>query len=337
MEIIDRYVAEVGRHLPEKSRPDLMREIRSLLEDALEDRSRATGRAPDEDMAVELLKEYGAPSKVAAAYLPPRYLIGPQLFPIFFALLKIVLVIVMVAVLIEFGVSLGRDALSLGDVGVAFLNLVANLLSGALQAFGTLALVFALIQWATPEFKVPDVTWDPRKLRPVDVHEKPVKVFDLALEIFFTVVALLVLGFYGRKIGMYFAHGGEWYFVPVLTEVFYRFVPVISIFWGLVVARDLWVLRENRWTAAARWFSAGMILFNAGILLAMLLGQPIVALTADSLRGLAWLGWPAETFQAVQRSLEISVRVVLIFALLGAGVELVKTFYALLFQREGQA
>ncbi len=47
MEILDAYVAEVGRRLPEKQRADIEREIRSMIEDTLEDESRTQGRPAD--------------------------------------------------------------------------------------------------------------------------------------------------------------------------------------------------------------------------------------------------------------------------------------------------
>ncbi|HSQ18530.1 MAG TPA: hypothetical protein VLM83_12575, partial [Anaerolineales bacterium] len=76
MELVTRYVSEVGRQLPEKTRADLEKEIRSLIEAALDDRAQKTGRPVDEDMIVEVLKEFGPPEKMAASYLPERYLIG---------------------------------------------------------------------------------------------------------------------------------------------------------------------------------------------------------------------------------------------------------------------
>ena len=40
MNMIDQYIFEVGENLPEKLRADLEKEIRSLIEDTLEERSR---------------------------------------------------------------------------------------------------------------------------------------------------------------------------------------------------------------------------------------------------------------------------------------------------------
>ena len=67
MEMIELYVKEVGRHLPEKMRSDIEQEIRSTIEDTLEDESRQQGRPVDEAMVVEVLKRMGPPRKVEAA------------------------------------------------------------------------------------------------------------------------------------------------------------------------------------------------------------------------------------------------------------------------------
>src|SRR5258706_14658181 len=93
MNLLDRYVTEVGNHLPRKGRADIEAEIRSTLQDMLDDRSQATGQPIDEAMMGAVLKEYGAPTKVAATYQTPRYLIGPRLYPIFELVLKIVMAV----------------------------------------------------------------------------------------------------------------------------------------------------------------------------------------------------------------------------------------------------
>ena len=67
MNLIDKYVVEVGKHLPRKNRADIEAEIRSTLEDMLDERTQATGPA-DEATILQVLKEYGAPREVAAKY-----------------------------------------------------------------------------------------------------------------------------------------------------------------------------------------------------------------------------------------------------------------------------
>ncbi len=80
MNLIDKYIVEVGKYLPRKNRADIEAEIRSTLEDMLDERKPADGPA-DEATVMELLKEYGSPREVAATYKTHQYLIGPRLFP----------------------------------------------------------------------------------------------------------------------------------------------------------------------------------------------------------------------------------------------------------------
>ena len=77
MDLIDRYIAEVGRYLPAKNRADIQAELRSSLVDNLEARA---GENPSEEDTAQVLKEFGPPRKVAASYWPEgQYLIGPRL------------------------------------------------------------------------------------------------------------------------------------------------------------------------------------------------------------------------------------------------------------------
>ena len=77
MNLLDKYVVEVGKYLPRKNRADIEAEIRSTLEDMLEERSQ--GQAVDDEMVKILLKEYGSPKKVAATYKPKQYLVSPRM------------------------------------------------------------------------------------------------------------------------------------------------------------------------------------------------------------------------------------------------------------------
>ena len=67
MELIERYLQEIGRHLPANKRADILSELRSSLDDSLEAR---TNGQPSEEAIVQIIKEMGAPRKVAASYYP---------------------------------------------------------------------------------------------------------------------------------------------------------------------------------------------------------------------------------------------------------------------------
>ena len=103
MKLIDLYVVEVGRRLPRQQRADIEAELRSTLEDSVDDMAREQGKTPDEALAAEVLRRYGSPEKTAASYLPPRYLIGPELFPAYAKVVVIVAGAVILALAVAFG------------------------------------------------------------------------------------------------------------------------------------------------------------------------------------------------------------------------------------------
>jgi hypothetical protein len=95
--LTERYLAATLRGIPAKQRPDVDRELRSSIADAIEDRV-----ANGEDRAAAetaVLEELGNPTRLAAGMTGrPVYLIGPELFLayryILFLLLGIVVPIV---------------------------------------------------------------------------------------------------------------------------------------------------------------------------------------------------------------------------------------------------
>ena len=78
MDLIERYVHEVGRALPRGQRSDIEQELRSLLQDSLESRI-AEQEGDEEAVQIDLLREFGPPDEMAHSYSPrARWLIGPR-------------------------------------------------------------------------------------------------------------------------------------------------------------------------------------------------------------------------------------------------------------------
>ena len=149
MNLIDTYISEVGKDLPKKNRADIEAEIRSALEDMLEERSRKTGQAVDDELIFKVLNDYGAPEKVAASYQPERYLIGPKLFPGYLTVIRIVLPIVAIFALIGAVTALGQvdtGGSSLADtIARAVGEAIAGFFSAAVSALGSITLIFAIL------------------------------------------------------------------------------------------------------------------------------------------------------------------------------------------------
>jgi hypothetical protein len=75
--VIESYVTDVAVRLPRKQRNDVAFELRALLNEDLQAKAEALGRAADADMAIELLRHFGGPSDVAARYRPTLTIIDP--------------------------------------------------------------------------------------------------------------------------------------------------------------------------------------------------------------------------------------------------------------------
>src|SRR5512137_713609 len=146
--LIDTYVSEIGQRLPRKTRSDIEAEIRSILQDMLEERSQKTDKPVDDEMTLEILKEYGAPEKVAATYQGERYLVGPRLYPIFMMVLRIVLIVIGVLAAIGLGIALYQTTLAPWSAFEIIAKAIANFIGSAFTTLGNIVIIFAIIEWA---------------------------------------------------------------------------------------------------------------------------------------------------------------------------------------------
>jgi hypothetical protein len=88
MELLDRYLQSVSRHLPRRRQKDILAELRANLESQLEDKESALGRPLTQGESEDWLREIGSPIVVAGRYLPQQSLIGPSIFPIYWFVLR---------------------------------------------------------------------------------------------------------------------------------------------------------------------------------------------------------------------------------------------------------
>jgi hypothetical protein len=285
MNLIDKYIVEVGKYLPRKNRADIEAEIRSTLEDMLEERKQSQGAADDETI-IALLKEYGAPRQVAESYTGPRYLIGPRVFPIFELVTKIVLLVLIAVSLAGLGISLSKSELA----GPEFLKTIGEsalgLLGGLITAFGNIVLVFAILERVLPakEFEEEE-KWDPAELAKEPDPDR-VKFSEQIFEMFFLVLFLIVFNLYPGIIGIGFFSESQWVFIsPVLTEAFFSYLPWINVLILLQLALNVYLLRRGVWNVPTRIMNIALELGSIALAVAMLRGPDLLALTTSQFAG----------------------------------------------------
>jgi hypothetical protein len=76
-EVIETYINDTVRLLPRRMRNDVAIELGSLLNEELHAKAEESGRAPDESLALSLVRGFGSPNEAAARYQPPWAIIEP--------------------------------------------------------------------------------------------------------------------------------------------------------------------------------------------------------------------------------------------------------------------
>jgi hypothetical protein len=129
---------------------DIVAELRDALMVCREEQTTELGRPLTSEEDEHLLRDFGHPVVVAARYKRHQYLIGPDLYPVYAFVLKLVLVIVAASALV---VGVLTDVALGGAAGVALEKAIAIAWNGAFVAVGAVTIVFAGLQRYSPPLK----------------------------------------------------------------------------------------------------------------------------------------------------------------------------------------
>jgi hypothetical protein len=331
MNLIDKYIAEVGKHLPRKQRADIEAEIRSTLEDMLDEQSerkQAQG-AVDDALVIELLKEYGTPRQVAESYTGPRYLIGPRIYPIFELVTKIVMACVFGALLLAFVIS---GAVTKSFAGTEFISFLAEFWSGLFGAlistFGSLVITFAIMERVMPAGKIEkemEEDWNPADLaKEPDPDE--VKMSESIATIIFTSAGLIIFNLYPNIIGFGFMSEGEWTFVPILSEAFFRYLPWINLLGVIQIVFSLYQLRQKVWTLFTRLCWIAIEIGSIALAVAMLTGPALIDLNPARFSGTPL----AEAMPVLAKIMQYMPWMVLFIIIVVSTIEVAQMIYHLI-------
>ncbi len=282
MNLIDRYVTAVGKHLPRKNRLDIEAELRSTLEDMLEDRSQQTNRPADETLSAEILQEFGAPRQVAETYQTHPYLIGKRMFPVYVMVLKIVFFAVTLGLSIATIISMVNPTMASPD----FLNVLgkftASLVNALVIAFGNVTIIFAILERTLPvsEFEATHA-WTPADLTK-DPDPNHVKIGEIITSLVFTLVGLIVLNFYPNILGVWNLEQGEWRQIVTLSNAFFRYLPWINLAGILTITLNIFLLRKGIWGEITRWAQLGIKIISLGIAVALLRGADLLFVSSQA-------------------------------------------------------
>jgi hypothetical protein len=234
--LIERYIYDVTRRLPENERDEVSRELEANIADMLPD-------DPGEQDIIDVLTKLGSPMVLAEQYRQkPRYLISPAMFELYITVLKIVVLIVGVVCLC---VGVVMAVFSSGSVGEAIGSAVGLGIEGALQAAMWVTIGFVIAERAGFKEKPWTVNDLPRLPEQTDVKiSRSSSIVGLILSVFFPILIIMMIV---RNTWFFVLAIQSEVIIPFSQAALDRLIPYLIIFGALGVVMGVMKLVFGRW------------------------------------------------------------------------------------------
>ena len=309
MSLINRYIAEVGRHLPEKDRSDIEAEIRSMIEDTLDER-REHGqdvKLTDDHVVTATLEELGDPTLLAYKYAPPkRYLIGPEWYEGYIKILqRILFTAVPIVAVVMFVLAISQDPL---DFVNAFGEAVGSAFNVGVQILFWVTLVFFFLERSDEKpdelpksnsriWTIAQLPEMPRT-RQISIAETVINISMLLFLLIWLALPFALDRFQGNPLPVPFLHPNLWNF----------WLPVFFVIMGLTLIHEVFKLRVGNWTPALTITNVLLGLVSIVYLVALVTTQDVV--NPEFLTQLDRSTGSAELRETVRWSIGISAAVI---------------------------
>jgi hypothetical protein len=302
MDLIERYLAAIGRQLPDKQAGDIVSELRDVLLSRVEDQEATLGRPLNRPELEALLVDFGHPLTVAGRYRRTQYLIGPEVFPFWWAAVKVMLSIVagVYLVLIVLGglthktpAEFNRTVPSIWYVAVYLFGLITLVCMG-IERFGKARIL---------------QRWKPANLPPAGGKRR--SPFEIGLETAIDVV--FILWWAGL---IHFRN-----FIPYPGALRFDLAPIwdawrwpILAYFTIEIVANLIALLRPSWRRANLAILVGRYLFGIGILIAVIrAGHWIVASSTEL---------PPEALAMLQTNCDLGMRIGIGLTIFGMAVRI---------------
>lgn len=210
MELINRYIYAVTHRLPVKKRQDIGEELRSIIDDMLEQHQ---GGETQAEKISKVLEELGNPEILAENYRGAKqYFIGPELYSTYLMVLKIMLGAVFIGISIAalVGGILTKEQTITATIG----SYIGTLFAGLMQGFAWVTIGFAIAEYhgakipqaedGTKEWSVADLPDIPDKKAVIPHSESIAGIIftTLFLILFWSALHLIGIGYFTEETGL---------------------------------------------------------------------------------------------------------------------------------------
>jgi len=294
MDLLDRYLHAVRWNLPAAKADDITAELRDELVTRMENREEGLGRPLNEEETSALLKEFGHPLVVASRYRPQQWLIGPDVFPFYFFVMRIVALIIVAAVVV---IGIANVLFSGQEPLRVVAQTSASLWTSLLLNAAIITIVFAVLERSG--FPIDHLKrWKPEQLPDVRIKRKG--RWESAFEIAGGIAFLL---WWIGLIHLPLATGGPDFQLvpgPIFTQLWWPILALLSV--RLVQNLIAWL--RPRWTVATG-------LLNIATTVAMV-GLLAVIYRAGHWATVIATGMPAGQAAQLETSLNLALRIAII-------------------------
>lgn len=223
MSLIERYIQEVKKNLPESQKAEVESELRKRIERMMQEKGGYSEKAQG-----EVIEELGNPRLLAEEYrVSKRFLIGPEIYGTYEKVLKIVVTVAVAGTIVGNTVDFIVNEKSFLSYLAAT---VGTALSAAIGAFGWLTLIFAIIERKAKDKFLRELRED-WSIKDLPQEEKPEKAFSkvgIAIGVFFTILLMILVSGYSHLLGVYYDVEGAREFIPILNaDAFSTYIPYI--------------------------------------------------------------------------------------------------------------
>lgn len=278
-DLIEIYIHEVTKRVPEKNRKDIALELRSTIADMLPENYQ------DEDIH-NALEKLGNPVLLASGYREhPMQLIGPRYYDVYLTLLKMIIPIsIGISFIVQFSMYF-IDFTGDETVSTIITTLIGTFISTAfelsIQLFFWLTIIFAIVERIDREKHIPFTMtlkkWTPDELKftPHIPKRKKISHLDVFASLLWTAIWATLYFNADHFIGI-FEDGRlnlEFRIPAFNQELLSHYVVIVIIIIALEVIFNIVKLIKGQWTNGLILYSA-LLEIVTSIIFIILLSNP---------------------------------------------------------------
>ncbi|HFJ9463458.1 hypothetical protein PDN28_13085 [Bacillus cereus] len=255
MNLIDLYIQEVAKRLPEKNREDITLELRSTIDDMLPEDY-------NEKDVKSVLEKLGSPVSLANGYLDrPMHLIGPRYFDVYITLLKMIIpiaaVIALISMVAENFIGYSGDQAVLNVIFQLIGKGIGEIFEVGLHVFFWLTLVFVILERTDTDKGIEPLTTSLKKWTPDDLKnisyipkKKAISKFEVFGGLMWTAVWATLYFYANHLVGVYngTANGLKFVSPTFNQDVLLQYWPIVVIMIVFEICISLYKLVQGQWT-----------------------------------------------------------------------------------------